>query len=395
MDEFDKLVNRGKKIDIESQLLKKDMEMVIAENDRIKRIAENSRYVMKDIDIRFAEATKLDFKDFSFLFLAVAMQCLRQYLLTPFESRTTHDVSEKDYKKRESEIFNGKYSNTNDNAENTLYKASLSDIITKGVPYDVQFGSADFNLGLSGNAHRYRTLGHDPLLGWLFGTSNIMTNTLTDWKFNTYHIKPAPMSNGNLKAKIVQNANTAIMFEQVKTRAINEPEILAAALIKQWLHIKSDEYSKAGLPIPGSIVLSPNFSQRLAEYGIDAGNLKTIGKQVTYSVFINTVIAMLHGMLYNEEKYGSLDLYKVKTRKILMYSNIIATASNIVVVAIESALKGAPSLKHLDVGGFLVTIYRIATDTKFIANVKAEFIYNEFNQLIQGDEYKFNIDLRR
>ncbi|WP_019156990.1 hypothetical protein [Robertmurraya massiliosenegalensis] len=392
MDEFERLVNRSKDLDRESQLLKKDMDMIIEENKRIKRIAENSRYVMKDIDKRFAEATKLDAKDISFLFLAVAMQCLRQYLLTPFESRTPHDVSEKEYKKRESELFNDKFGDSNGQTESTMYKASLSDIITKGVPYDVQFGSGDFNLGLSGNAHRYRTLGHDPLLGWLFGTSNIMTNTLTDWKFNSYHIEPALMSNGYLKAKIVQNAHTMIMFEQVKTRTINEPEILAAALIKQWFHIKSDEYSKAGLPIPGSIVLSPHFSQKLAEYGIDAGNLKTVGKQVTYSALINTVIAMMHGMMFNEEKYKTLDMYKVKTRKILMYSNLIASASNLIVVAMESVLNGAPTLKHLDIGGLLVTIYRIATDTKFIANVKAEFIYNEFNQLIQGNEYNFNID---
>ncbi|KXY58265.1 hypothetical protein [Bacillus cereus] len=391
MDEFERLIIRSKQLDNESKLLRKDMKMVIDENERVIEIAKNSNFYLNDIDRKFAEATKLDIKDYPFLFLAVSLQCLRQYLLTPFEERNTHDVSEKEYKKREKEIFNNKFSQKANKGNSIPYSASLSDIIAKGVPYDAQFGSRDFGLGLSGNAHRYRTLGHDPLLGWIFGTSNIMTSTLTNSQLNTYHIASSPMANGYLKAKITEEADTAIMFEKIKNRAFNEPEILGAALIKQGLHIKSDEYSKAGLPIPGTILLSPEFSQELAHYGIDAGNLKIVGKQVTYSMLINLLIAMLHRIFYNEETCGSLDLYKVKTRKILMYSNIIASASNLIVVAFESRRKRKLTTKRLDIGGLLGALYRIATDTKFITNVKAEFVYNNFNQLIQGDEYNFNI----
>ncbi|MGG5795904.1 hypothetical protein [Bacillus nitratireducens] len=392
MDEFERLIIRSKQLDNESKLLREDIKMVIDENERVIEIAKNSNFYLNDIDRKFAEATKLDIKDYSFLFLAISLQCLRQYLLTPFEERSTHDVSEKEYKKREKEIFDGKFGQINDEGNGKRYTASLSDIVANGVPYDVQFGSPDFDLGLSGNAHRYRTLGHDPLLGWLFGTSNIMTSTLTNWELNTYHITPSPMANGYLKAKITEQADTAIMFEEVKNRAFNEPEILAAALIKQGLHIKSDEYSKVGLPIPGTILLSPDFSQKLAQYGMDAGNLKIVGKQVTYSMLINLLIAMLHRVFYNEETCGSLDLYKVKTRKILMYSNLIASASNLVVAALESKLKRKATIRNLDIGGLLVTLYRIATDTEFIANVKAEFIHNNFNQLIQGEEYNFHIN---
>jgi hypothetical protein len=39
-------------------------------------------------------------------------------------------------------------------------------------------GSAD---GLSGANHRIRTLGHDPLLGLLFGTRDILNNTMSVW----------------------------------------------------------------------------------------------------------------------------------------------------------------------------------------------------------------------
>lgn len=42
------------------------------------------------------------------------------------------------------------------------------------------FGSKDFDLGIgSGFTHRAKTLGHDHILGWIFGTMNIATSTIT------------------------------------------------------------------------------------------------------------------------------------------------------------------------------------------------------------------------
>ena len=392
MSQYDDFLRRSQELQVDEKLIKEDMSKIIDENKRVQDIADNSEELLNEIDKKFATATKLDKKDFAFLFFAVAMQCIRQYCFTSFKERTTHDKSEKEAKKEEKNKFRDKYGNVTDTGEGNRYNATLGDIIIKGVPYDVQFGSGDFNLGLGGNEHRYKTLGHDPLLGWVFGTANIMTSTLTNWQLQSYHVEPAAMSNGSMKAKIVEKAKTTEMFEKVRDRVRIEPVILGAALIKQRFHIKSDEFSIAGLPIAGSIMLSPEFSMELAKYGLDAGNLKTVGKQFTYSVMINMIIAMIHRMVYDEVKCGPLDLYVVKTRKIIMYSNVIASASNIITVAIESAIKGKPDLKHLDIGGIAVTLYRIVSDTKFIENVKEEFIYNNFNSLVQGEEYTFNID---
>jgi hypothetical protein len=43
----------------------------------------------------------------------------------------------------------------------------------------------------------------------------------------------------------------------------------------------------------------------------------------------------------------------------------------------------------LDVGGILVTLYRIMTDIKFIHQIKREFIMESFNEMIRGKEYSF------
>ena len=95
-------------------------------------------------------------------------------------------------------------------------------------------------------------------------------------------------------------------------------------------------------------------------------------------------------MFYDEALHGSWNLYSVKTRKILTYSNTIAAASNVIAVAIGS-LVGVVSknpdlvkraVNYLDVGGIIVTIKRIITDRKFITDIKKEFIEKEWQKAL-------------
>ena len=72
-------------------------------------------------------------------------------------------------------------------------------------------------------------------------------------------------------------------------------------------------------------------------------------------------------------------LYEVRTRKILSYSNLIATSSNIAVTAITH------DMANLDVGGIAVAIYRLITDVKFIRQIKEEFIFGSYRDMIMGN----------
>lgn len=390
-----KYENLKKKKDLAIAGLKSDSEKLNAvsvEAKRVSEISKNVSVIISDLDRQFEQATKLTGVDVSFLFFATALQCIRQYLLTPFKERQNDVESAKDAHKEEKEIFS-KFKKEDKSRKYRYYFASKNDIITKGVPYDTQFGSSDFDLKLSGNAHRSRTLGHDPLFGWIFGTSNIMTNTLTDWSFRSYHVKPAPMANGRMKAKIIEHAKTPLMLKYAVERTSKDPAVLAMAVIKQGFHLKSDMFSIAGLPIPGVMTLSTETAEELAKYGIDFGNAMIIGKQITYSVFINTLTAIIHGLFY-DESFGSKSLYEVRTRKILSYSNLIASASNIIGVAIAEAVAsstgntqlGKDAMRYLDIGGFGVTIYRIVNDKKFIQQIKHEFLEKEFYDIVMGKE---------
>lgn len=368
--------------------------LIADEAERVSEVSKNAAIIIRDLDRQFEQATKLNGRDVSFLFFATALQCIRQYVLTPFQERTLDKESAKAAHEDEAVIFGTMFGAEDLDGKTKRYYASLEDIIHQGVPYDTQFGSGDFQLKLSGKAHRFRTLGHDPLLGWIFGTSNILTNTLTDWNFQSYHIKPQLMSNGAEKNKIVQHADTVLMLKKVTERTKKEPQALAAAVIKQGLHIKSDQYSVAGLPIPMLSTLSPETSQAFAEHGIDFGNALTIGKQAAFSIFINTLIAAIHS-LYYDPSFGSQKLYEVKTRKILSYSNLIASVSNIIAVALAEAIAaatgntklGKDAARYLDIGGIAVTLYRIVKDKAFVKQIKQEFLEQEFYDLVVNSEY--------
>jgi hypothetical protein len=151
------------------------------------------------------------------------------------------------------------------------------------------------------------------------------------------------------------------------------------------MHIASDIETIQGLPIPFISALWPSLAARLNAGGYDYLDLKydisqlgIVAKQAAYATLINFIIAVIHDFFYKEEEYPNHDLYEVKTRKILLYSNLIASASNVIYVAIASAMGDPKAWKKIDFGGLAVTIYRLFSDLDFIYRVKEEFIKENF-----------------
>ena len=68
-----------------------------------------------------------------------------------------------------------------------------------------------------------------------------------------------------------------------------------------------------------------------------------------------------------------------------MYSNLIASSSNILYVLVASSLGDGKAWQKIDIGGILVTLYRLISDSTFILRIKREFIVNKINREIQGE----------
>lgn len=341
-----------------------------------------------EIENEFKLKTKLNKIDMVFLGTAIAMQVIRQYIITP--------LTEKNNASEASKVLDKRY--VKDGKLRGKYYYATEDTIIKQrkVPFDVIAGSKKFNLGKDGKGldgnHRFRSLGHDPILGYIFGTANIVTNTATWWNFTSHHIRYVPNISGIYIPAITSNANTGKIFEAVidRYKSKNGKKILVEAIIKQHLHLKSD-ISTAGLPIPLLQTISPDLVQTLAEFGIDGIFLSDVFKQTAGAELINFIISTVHSLLCQENGELDIKIYQVRTRKIILISNLIATTSNLIANAVklyflksESGDSGSGNnpLKYVDFGGLLVTIIHLFTDLRFMYKVKKEFIQNNLDQML-------------
>lgn len=349
------------------------LKIIAQESNRVSIIARDSRMILNNIDREFSERTKLNKVDISLLFVAVALQCLRQYIVTndAFRFNEAKDADEKISKSIEDEV---KKSDIDDKYKKILLNPVPYDAIRRTDEFKEKVGS----IGVSGSNHRYTVLGHDPLLGWFFGTLNIMTSSLTKNEIMPVIWPSYLVENCMLKEKI----DFGKLAMDGARQAIYDYKILVASVIKQALHLASDAFTKMGLPVPIINTIAPDLNSKLLSENCRIDTY-SVTRGFLLSTLINSIIIAIHGLFYNRNEYKNRDMYEVKTRKILDYSNTIATSSNIITSVLSQ------NYKILDSGGFIVTIYRLINDYKFIRDVKKEFLIKEFDKIVQDDEYNF------
>ncbi|WP_419012901.1 hypothetical protein [Dysosmobacter sp.] len=358
-------------LDTTTQKIEDHLTQVQDEYLRVTQFSGQAGYVVDQLDRQFREKTKLSGSDTVFLFLCVALQCARQYLLTNDKLRLQDQGSVKS-NVRGDRFMHSMYDGTIGN----FAPPQWEDVLFQGVPYDAtKLGPHIADTGLAGTTHRYRTLGHDPVLGWIFGTANIMTNSLTKSDIiTTYQV-----SDGFIIRHYP--LGTMGMLNKAAEYAQRDPMLLAASTARQAIHFGSDYFTKQGLPIP----LIATVNNDVAKTMITKGRIDmwSITRGAALSALINQLIATIHRLFYNEDRDGTPSMYEVRTRKILSYSNAMATGSNILVTAFTK------DLTKLDVGGALVTLYRIVSDYKFIHEIKRDFLKNEFYNIVVGEDYDF------
>ena len=363
--------SQNQNLDIENHL-----SSVMDEYYRVTQLSGQAGYVLDKLDLEFQNKTHLHGWEIVLLFTCVALQCVRQYLLPNDKGRFQDDKN-----------ANGKItkssSDKGDEFVNQIYDKSLgqiapphwADVLFQSVPYDaISTGIHVRDTGIAGTTHRYRTLGHDPVLGWVFGTANIMTSSLTKYNLVTYQVKDMT---------IVRHYPLGVggMLSRAGEYSVDSPKLLVASLARQIIHFGSDFFTKQGLPVPIISTLNNDLAKdMLTKWNIDT---YSIIRGMGLSAFINKLIFIIHQFFYNEDEDGSRELYEVRTRKILSYSNLIATGSNVIVTAVTR------NGKLLDVGGLIVTILRLVSDYRFIHRVKKEFLQNGFEKVIVGDNYDF------
>ena len=343
---------------------------------------------LERIDREFKERTRLQDADAAFVVAATMLQVARILIinsLTEVECAGAGNVKEHALHDFQGRVFSG-FDDRMPRKSNHLFASKHHILNSRGVPYDATRYEAE-NIGLfKGANHRFATLGHDPVLGLVFGTSNIMTNSITCVKeTNVFGIGARIPTTHSVSydafgknPQIGAPAGTAEMLVAAGRRVVSEPDAAAAALIKQLIHIGTDLYTPCGIQIPfANLILNKAHTEALTKY-VSTGDVLKVGVQAGMAALINWLIAALHGcslIFKDDESDYCTEMYQARTKKIILISETIATSSSIVQALITE------NPKCLDLGGAAVLVYRLFSDARFIAKLKEEYVQSELNKI--------------
>lgn len=354
------------------------------ENQRIRKDVESFRKniqelpkVIADSHNTFEKDSELTEKDAIFIGFTSLIQILRHKLVNLYFSKRLSDQ----------ESANSTIGHNEEHSNRTArYYASREEILTNPVPFDAirkEEGLAG-EVRLSGYNHRFKAVGHDPVLGWLFGTANIMTNTITiargNFVYDTYHVHTGIASNGvseyNID-KICERADTGEMLSHFVKRVTGENGYadLAIALGKEEVHLLSDLRTKQSLPLPILSSINPHFSHVLQEFGgVDSFNLMGVGVDIAFTRLINYIVGMIHANCYNSKTDGSKEAYYARTMKVIMTSGAISSGESLFETILRAYEGDSKALMSFDIGGTYVTLENLLTMPQAILEIRGKYV---------------------
>lgn len=429
---FSDLQKMNDEIYRDSKELSSQQEKFVKSIDRTIDICQNNQQIINSIENEFMSKTKLQKKDLPFLFFATALQTLRWILLPSLDLEFSQISKEdrlnaNDNKKsgllagkksgqryEKPEIYKAihenetKYSKEVEEYRNKLkgkgeYRyLSWIEILMHPVPYDAMVGSENINIlsksalgrttfcspigkQLVGKNHHVATLGHDPILGWVFGTMNIASSRITFCDLQTYPvIQSVQLDKWGQSIDYLNKSSISEMIRYCINSFQEDTKRIPAAIARQAIHMQSDKYTKDGLPIP---LLSPDKAQKLINEGWNsneaerllnkaAKNAGIIATQFTIAELINMIIRSIYLFMFPDE---GISFNKVKIEKILTISSFIAECSNVAVVA------ATRDVSRLDIGGLISLVHQIVVNRDTHLQIEMEFVKSEFRTLVMED----------
>lgn len=405
---------------------------IINSIDRTMGICENNRSIVDKIDDSFLDKVKLTKNDLPFLFLAIGLQTVRWFLMPSFDfdySKISKDERlQANEVKHQGKLEGYRSGQRYEKPEINRYKRNHQDkyideqieyrnkikgngsfkyiswieILFHAVPYDAMEGSekiliksknligkttflSPIGKQLTGKNHHVATLGHDPVLGWIFGTMNIMSSMITFCDLQTYTVKQdVQLDKWKQSIDYLHPSNIGEMLSYCIGSVMEDYKRLPAAVARQAMHMQSDKYTKDGLPIP---LLSPDKAQELINRGWNSNEMERVMKktmknvsittlQFLVSEFINYVIRSIYLIVNLEDNR----INQVKIERILTISSIIAECSNVGVVV------ATRNISRLDIGGLISMIHQIVFDAETRLEIEMDFINTEFDRLIMEDK---------
>lgn len=430
--DYDELRNLNNDIYTQNKIETERKTKISDSVDRTLGICEQSQFILNDIEENFLKKTKLSKHEIPFLFLSVALQTLRWILLPCLNidfSKISKEERLQSNEVRQSGLLKGKKSGQRFEkpainrykeshyekyiSEESEYRRKLKgcggyqykswiEILFHAVPYDAFKGSEQIQISsknifgrntflspkgkqLNGRNHHVATLGHDPVMGWIFGTMNIASSMITFCDLQTFPVhQEIQLDKWQQSIDYLHPSSVTQMIYYCINSFHEDFKRLPAAVARQAMHMQSDKYTKDGLQIP---LLSPDKAQKLIDIGWNSNEMERVLKkifqntgiismQLFVSEIINTIIRSIYLFLNSNEEFT---FSKVKIERILSISGIIAECSNVAVVA------ATRDVSRLDIGGLIGMVHQIAADLKTRSELEIEYLITEFDKVLMED----------
>lgn len=342
----------------------------------------------KKLDLQFAEATGLTSWDMFVVGIGVCLHLLRIYL----PKSVIPSRSSKAWEQMPNRTGQGDESGT---LQELLEIArELNNIIPNKNYLNLKAPSqilADKPVFQCFSDKRYpdkgSVLGYDPMLGWLFGVYNLMTDTVTFSDLRTFLSEPdagedilklsrdylpmrdvlAPFATGSLDGK----------RDQLVAAVIREAYVLIPQQIDFASMAEHYDYSKRLLSI--AMQGAGTLSQVLPVDRIDQ-----ILPQAGWASVINAILIALHGL--GRDREIDVKCYMVRSMKVVTIASFISSIVGSLHVIVDQDYLGA------DWGGLATSLIECLHMTRFWINVKAEFLKSAYlpklkEQLSDLDQY--------
>ena len=297
---------------------------------------------LQRIDREFKERTRLQDADAAFVVAATMLQVARILIinsLTEVECAGAGNVKEHALHNFQSRVFSG-FDDRMPRESNHLFASKHQILNSRGVPYDATRYEAE-NIGLfKGANHRFATLGHDPVLGLVFGTSNIMTNSITCVKDTTFLVlvHEFPQPTRSPMTPLAKSTDRGARWDCRDAGCGGKTRRERAGCRRGCSNQAADPHRHRPVhtvrdtdPIRQSYPRQ-NTYQGATKY-VSTGDVLKVGAQAGMAALINWLIAALHGCSLIFKDDGSdycTEMYQARTKKIILLSDTIATSSSVI-----------------------------------------------------------------
>lgn len=343
-------------IDVHPEELLSEEEMKAAENfDRA-------------LDIRFEMETGLTAKDMAILMTAVVIRVICYYAFklycsseTP-QSPQTSDASENFFDA--GKLLGG----IMEKGQKGSMIRGEHQILHEKVPFDVpdnKYFRCD------------EILGFHPQAGWLIGVMNILTNTVTTFKMQSYSVSHAVQNLSGVQINGRVPTLTHVVYPVLHSISASKDSLLAAVVREaEVLNVTKASHLEVSSLLEHTMKAEERNADRIEKCRMlacmSSFDFTEIQQDVETSAFINKLITAVHAVQYDPANDGDVQMYAVRTNKILTVSGGIAAMIN----SMPAIFSG--DLDKLDFGGLMAVCMSVFNTTKFWIEVKVNYLVSAY-----------------